>query len=168
MRRGADRAAARTGVAGGAFLLGCGAPLSHVVGVVDGNRIGSDVAPSWPVEPTTDPLPGLSKYVSNATLYFERWGFSARVSRRTRSSFIGEFEGFGGDRERHALAGEKVVDAQIGYSFQSGPLQNLSITFQVNNLTNEPSRQTVAGYDDRFSDYFEYGRTYMLGASYKF
>jgi iron complex outermembrane receptor protein len=117
---------------------------------------------------TTDPLPGLSKYVSNATLYFERWGFSARVSRRTRSSFVGEFEGFGGDRERHALAGEKVVDAQIGYSFQSGPLQNLSLLLQVNNLTNEPSRQTVVGYDDRFNDYFEYGRTWMLGASYKF
>jgi iron complex outermembrane receptor protein len=117
---------------------------------------------------TTDPLPGLSKYVSNATLYYERFGFSARVSRRTRSSFVGEFEGFGGDRERHALAGEKVVDAQIGYSFQSGPLQNLSLVLQVNNLTNEPSRQTVVDYDDRFSDYFEYGRTWMLGASYKF
>lgn len=117
---------------------------------------------------TTDPLPGLSKYVSNATLYFERWGFSARVSRRTRSTFVGEFEGFGGDLERHALAGEKVVDAQVGYSFQDGPLKNLSLTFQVNNLTNEPSRQTVVGYPDRFSDYFEYGRTYMLGASYKF
>lgn len=117
---------------------------------------------------TSDPLPGLSKYVSNATLYYERFGFSARVSRRTRSSFVGEFEGFGGDRERHALAGEQVVDAQVGYSFQSGPLQNLSLVLQVNNLTNEPSRQTVVGYDDRFNDYFEYGRTWMLGASYKF
>ncbi len=117
---------------------------------------------------TTDPMPGLSKYVSNATLYFERWGFSARVSRRTRSTFVGEFEGFGGDLEHHALAGEKVVDAQVGYNFQDGPLKNLSLTFQVNNLTNEPSRQTVVGYDDRFNDYFEYGRTYMLGASYKF
>ncbi len=58
VRRGADRAAAATGVEGGAFLLGCGAPLSHVVGVVDGNRIGADVAPSWPVEATTAPLPG--------------------------------------------------------------------------------------------------------------
>ena len=81
---------------------------------------------------------------------------------------LGEFEGFGGDLEHHALAGEKVVDAQVGYNFQDGPLKNLSLTFQVNNLTNEPSRQTVVGYPDRFSDYFEYGRTYMLGASYKF
>lgn len=70
VRRGADRAAARTGVAGGAFLLGCGAPLSHVVGVVDGNRIGSDVAPSWPVEPTTDPLPG---YVESQPSTMNAW-----------------------------------------------------------------------------------------------
>ncbi|MCC5952109.1 MAG: alpha-galactosidase [Acidimicrobiia bacterium] len=39
--------AIRRGAGADAFLLGCGAPLSHVVGVVDGNRIGSDVAPSW-------------------------------------------------------------------------------------------------------------------------
>lgn len=44
--------------AGDAFLLGCGSPQSAVVGVVDGNRIGPDVAPSWPIEATTEPLAG--------------------------------------------------------------------------------------------------------------
>lgn len=44
--------------AGDAFLLGCGSPQSNVVGVVDGNRIGPDVAPSWPVEAKTEPLAG--------------------------------------------------------------------------------------------------------------
>jgi alpha-galactosidase len=44
--------------AGDAFLLGCGAPLSNVVGVIDGNRIGPDVAPSWPIEAKTEPLAG--------------------------------------------------------------------------------------------------------------
>ncbi len=58
IRRGADRAAAAAGIDTDAFLLGCGAPLANVVGVVDGNRIGADVAPSWPVEATTVPLPG--------------------------------------------------------------------------------------------------------------
>ena len=56
VRRGAT-GAAHAGLRG-AFILGCGAPLSHVVGVVDGNRIGADVAPSWPVEATTEPLAG--------------------------------------------------------------------------------------------------------------
>lgn len=45
VRAGYD--AIRRGAGDDAFLLGCGAPLSHVVGVVDGNRIGPDVAPSW-------------------------------------------------------------------------------------------------------------------------
>ena len=44
--------------AGEAFLLGCGSPQSTVVGVVDGNRIGPDVAPSWPIEAKTEPLAG--------------------------------------------------------------------------------------------------------------
>jgi alpha-galactosidase len=39
--------AVRRGAGDDTFLLGCGVPLSHVVGVVDGNRIGPDVAPSW-------------------------------------------------------------------------------------------------------------------------
>jgi hypothetical protein len=33
---------------GGAFLLGCGAPLQHAVGVFDGMRIGEDVDVTWP------------------------------------------------------------------------------------------------------------------------
>lgn len=56
VRAGFD--AVRRGAGEDAFLLGCGAPLSNVVGVVDGNRIGADVAPSWPVETKTEPLAG--------------------------------------------------------------------------------------------------------------
>ena len=40
-------------------------------------------------------LPGYSKWVANGTLYFEKWGFSARGSVRYRSSFQGEVSGFG-------------------------------------------------------------------------
>jgi alpha-galactosidase len=29
------------------FLLGCGAPLGSVIGIVDANRIGADVSPDW-------------------------------------------------------------------------------------------------------------------------
>lgn len=39
--------AVRRGAGDGAFLLGCGAPLGPVPGVVDGMRIGPDVAPWW-------------------------------------------------------------------------------------------------------------------------
>jgi alpha-galactosidase len=46
--------AVRRGAGSDTFLLGCGAPMSHVVGVVDANRIGPDVAPLW--ERATDPI----------------------------------------------------------------------------------------------------------------
>ena len=39
--------AIRRGLGDEAFLLGCGAPLQHAVGLVDGMRIGEDVAASW-------------------------------------------------------------------------------------------------------------------------
>ena len=43
--------AVRRGAGDDAFILGCGAPLSQVVGIVDGMRIGSDVDPRWTLDP---------------------------------------------------------------------------------------------------------------------
>ncbi len=40
-------AALREGLGTEAFLLGCGAPLQHAAGLVDGMRIGDDVDASW-------------------------------------------------------------------------------------------------------------------------
>ena len=48
VRAGFD--AIRRGAGSDAFLLGCGVPLSHVVGVVDANRISQDVAPLWDLD----------------------------------------------------------------------------------------------------------------------
>ena len=56
MRAGYD--AIRRGAGDDAFLLGCGAPLGPRVGVVDGMRIGADVAPWLDVPRTTSTGPG--------------------------------------------------------------------------------------------------------------
>ncbi len=53
LRRGLD--AIRAGAGEEAFLLGCGAPLGAAVGIVDGMRIGPDVAPSWLPQPPLVP-----------------------------------------------------------------------------------------------------------------
>ncbi|MEO8604804.1 MAG: glycoside hydrolase family 36 protein [bacterium] len=45
LRRGLE--AIREGAGDDAFLLGCGCPLGPAIGVVDGMRIGADVAPQW-------------------------------------------------------------------------------------------------------------------------
>ena len=49
--------AIRHGAGQNAFLLGCGCPLGPAVGMVDGMRIGPDVAPSW--KPQGALLPGI-------------------------------------------------------------------------------------------------------------
>ena len=56
VRAGYD--AVRRGAGDEAFLLGCGVPLANVVGAVDGNRIGPDVAPTWSWPPTDNALTG--------------------------------------------------------------------------------------------------------------
>jgi alpha-galactosidase len=50
--------AIRRGAGESTFLLGCGVPLANVVGVVDANRIGPDVAPLWALDPADEIVPG--------------------------------------------------------------------------------------------------------------
>jgi alpha-galactosidase len=68
VRAGYD--AIRRGAGDHAFILGCGAPLGPCVGVVDGMRIGPDVAPYW------EPRPGeihRSGYVETAPSTRSAW-----------------------------------------------------------------------------------------------
>ncbi len=58
LRRGLE--AVREGCGEDTFLLGCGCPLGPAVGVVDGMRIGPDVAPWWAVDPSVE-IPGLAE-----------------------------------------------------------------------------------------------------------
>ncbi len=50
--------AIREGAGPEAFLLGCGCPLGAAVGIVDGMRIGPDVAPYWEARPE-HAIPGI-------------------------------------------------------------------------------------------------------------
>lgn len=50
--------AIRRGAGDDAFLLGCGAPLGPTIGLVDGMRIGPDVAPRWAPSPDAWAPPG--------------------------------------------------------------------------------------------------------------
>jgi len=56
LRRGLE--AIRRGCGEESFILGCGCPMGPAVGVVDGMRIGPDVAPSWEVDDHS-PIAGL-------------------------------------------------------------------------------------------------------------
>lgn len=125
----------------------------------------SSIQPNGPG--STQPLPGLSKYVSNLTAYFERNGFSTRVSQRHRSQFLGEIQGFGADRALVLIQGETLLDFQAGYTFQSGMFKDASLLLQVYNVTDEPYREVFDGALTPRT-FNEYGRTYLLGVTYKF
>lgn len=113
-------------------------------------------------------LPGLSKRVYNLTAYYERNGFEVRVNNRRRSDFIGEIGNFAGERSLRYVVGENITDAQVSYSFgESSSLKGLSLLLQASNLGNE-TYQTYAGSKDRPLENIEWGRTILLGASYKF
>lgn len=113
-------------------------------------------------------MPGLSRWVANGTVYFERYGFQARASARYRSKFLAEVSGLSLARDRIMARSEMVIDAQVGYTFQEGMLEGLGILLTGSNLTNEPF---VTYYNDdirQVRDYQNYGRNYMLGVSYRF
>jgi iron complex outermembrane recepter protein len=112
-------------------------------------------------------IPGYSKWVANGTVFFEKWGFNSRASARYRSTFLGDFTGFGGTPTRRTALGELIVDAQIGYDFKDGALNGLSLTLQGQNLTDERFA-SVGSNRLQVIDYQVYGRRFLLGASYKF
>jgi TonB-dependent receptor len=110
------------------------------------------------------PLPGLSKRVINLTAYYEDNGFSARVSQRRRSDFVGEIGGIGGQKDLTFVKADSVVDLQLGYDFAS--FKGLSVLFQVNNLT-DTAFETYSSSKDRPRGYAKYGRQMLLGLNYK-
>lgn len=126
----------------------------------------SEVRPDPNQAPTT--MPGLSEDVINGTVYYERYGLQARVSARYRSDYLGEVAGFGNGRNLRSVAAETVMDAQVGYEFQSGPLEGLSILAQVNNLTDEPFKTFQNGDERQTIDFQHYGRTFAVGLNYRF
>ena len=116
-----------------------------------------------------DVIPGYSEWVANGTLYYERGGFNARGSVRYRSEFLADFTGFGGNITRRLARAETIVDAQIGYDFDGGALDGLSIYVQGQNLTNQPF---VSQFDvpvpEAVIDNQEYGRRFLAGFTYRF
>ena len=113
-------------------------------------------------------VPGLSKWVVNSTAFFEKSGFEARLSHRYRSSYLAEFIGISATRQFRQTYAESIFDGQIGYRFEDGSLEGLSLTLQALNLTDEPFISYQSEDKAQVIDYERYGRTYLVGASYRF
>lgn len=114
------------------------------------------------------PLPGLSEDVVNGTVYYEKFGFSARASVRHRSAFLGEVQGVGTERLLRSAKAETLVDAQVSYEFDFGPLEGFTVLLQGYNLTDEPFVTTELNDNRQVIDHQTFGRRYLLGVSVKY
>ncbi|WP_372627634.1 TonB-dependent receptor [Arsukibacterium sp.] len=104
---------------------------------------------------------GLSKNVFNGTLFWEHEGVEARVNARYRSPFVSSQVGI--DEQITNFDSELVVDMQFGYEFND----NLKLLFQVNNLTDEPTKSYFGDKAQTGTLQF-FGRQYFVGAVYSF
>lgn len=142
------------------------APLDGFGVIVSGSFNDSSINPTGSANMD---VPGLSKRVINATLYYEKHGFSARISGRNRADFLGEVPNFTNTLENQWVHGETVYDAQLGYSFENGPLKGISLSLSAQNITNEPfTLYQGKGQRDHTIREEKYGSTYLFGVNYKY
>ncbi len=131
----------------------------------------TSIKPNGPGTPLTATLPGLSKAVADATLYYEKDGFSFRIAEKYRSDYRGEITYLFSDLVYTRILSEAQTDMQLGYDFQDGSLQGLSVLLQVNNLTDTPYRTVQDGNfgsgGRQPQEYDLYGRQILLGLNYK-
>lgn len=113
-------------------------------------------------------LPGLSTWTGSGTIYFEKRGFQVRANYRYRSSFLAEVAGLSANPTYRTARAEGILDAQIGYEFQSGFLKNFAILAQAKNLTDRPFVTYQDNDPRKVNDYQRYGRDYYIGITYKF
>ncbi|MGH8234083.1 MAG: TonB-dependent receptor [Rhodanobacteraceae bacterium] len=134
--------------------------------ILDVDRTKSSLVYGSNPSPIT--VPGLSKWVAGATLYYQHDGFEARVSDNYRSSFLGEVSGISASRILQTLNGGSTYDAQVSYTFESGRFKGLTLIAQGSNLSNKIF-STYQNNDPRqVLIWEEYGRLFDVGVSYKF
>ncbi|MER2492911.1 TonB-dependent receptor [Catenovulum sediminis] len=105
-------------------------------------------------------LGGLSKDIASATLWYDKDGFDARVSVNYRSEYTGINSWT--PSKVNLNSSETTADASVGYFVTD----NLKVTLQAQNLTNEKS---VTYWDNDYSKpafNVEWGRRYLIGFQY--
>lgn len=143
--------------------------------VVSGSKLSSSIREQLPNQlDKSIPLNGLSGRSNSLTAYYEGHGFQARLSQRYRSPFTATTRDIYFNSTTLQYAADKVLDAQLGYAFEQGPLKGLSVLVQVLNLQDKPTynlKSVGANAPDssqllpNITRY--YGRQTLLGLNYK-
>lgn len=134
------------------------------------SELPTSAVSSIPGAPHT--LPGLSRKVANLILYYERYGFSARVAERFRSQFTGEAVALFDQLGYTTVSANRETDLQLAYKFHTGRLKGLSLLFEISNLTNSPDatlQYSALADGEPINGPLEYdtwGRTILFGFDY--
>jgi iron complex outermembrane recepter protein len=126
---------------------------------------------------SSTPINGLSGRSNSLTVYYEKHGFSARVSQRYRSPFTATTRDIFFRPTTRSQGADKVIDMQLGYAFDdAGSYKGLSMLLQVNNLTDTvttnfktPGNADVPDPTQLVPNYtYKFGRQVLAGLNYKF
>ncbi|MBI1402630.1 MAG: TonB-dependent receptor [Porphyrobacter sp.] len=117
-------------------------------------------------------IPGYSDLTWSGDIFYEKYGFRAKLAARYRSGFLSEVQNFAGALTGARAQSETVLDAQIGYTFEKagGFLNGVQILGEVFNLTNAPfvtendlrnvaNTETIGTFPSRYESY---GRTFNI------
>ncbi|ESQ79242.1 TonB-dependent receptor [Asticcacaulis sp. YBE204] len=107
---------------------------------------------------------GLSPDAYNLTLYYEDDNFSARVSAAHRSEYLLNVLGDVQGHDYTIVDGSTNVDFSMAYNVN----KNLRVTFEGQNLTDQPLRYGRDSQRDDTLLYVHSGRSFVLGVSYKY
>ncbi len=134
------------------------APFDGFGGIVNYTRLSSSrtLATGEEVE-----IPGNSPHTANATVYYERGGFSARVAYNYRDTYLKNQ--FGPANNPIYVDGQGRIDISVGYRMENG----LALTANVANLTKQ-GRYEYSGQSDRVMLHQLEGRTFTAGLGYTF
>ncbi|MFD3263062.1 TonB-dependent receptor [Phenylobacterium ferrooxidans] len=116
-----------------------------------------------PAATTVLPLVGLSPRSWNATLYYEDARLSARVSASHRDAYLAAVPGGNGNDARGK---NSTLNVDVSASYRLS--EQLSLTFEGINLTDEFEDRWISIERRNSEDYTHTGRQYLVGARYRF
>lgn len=154
------------------------APFDGFGGIVNYTHVQSDIqyvianpvysgTPRVLVTPAvllTQPLVNLSPDAYNATLYYEKSNFKARVSASYRDPYLIQVAPSATNNNDVRIKEKTLnIDSQISYAFK-----NFTVTLEMINLTDEKDSKVDDSTRMISEEYVHYGRQYYLGVKWKF
>lgn len=154
------------------------APFDSFGGIVNYTHVESDIqyviknptysgAPRVQTAPAvllTQPLVNLSPDAYNATLYYEKGPFKARVSASYRDPYLIQVAPSATNNNDVRIKEKTLnIDSQVSYNFK-----NFTITLEGINLTDQEDSKLDDSTRMISEEYVHYGRQFYLGVKWKF